>query len=256
MKPKLLTALCLCLAIITSTASAAPLQPVVVFAAASLKNALDDATAAWRQQTGKVAVATYAGSNVLARQIEQGAPADLFISADRDWMVYLSARGLTRKSSERELLGNRLVLVAPQSAPTKLHIAPGFGLVAAIGDGRLAMCNPSVPAGRYGMAALQSLDVWNAVRPHVAQTENVRAALTLVARSEAPLGIVYATDAAAEPGVRVVDTFPDDTHPPIVYPVALLRDSNNPAAASLLDFLESAQARPFFEKQGFVVLRS
>jgi molybdate transport system substrate-binding protein len=226
--------------------------PVVVFAAASLKNALDDAVSAWEHDSGQRAVASYAASNALAKQIEHGAPADLFISADHDWMQYLSDRGLTQKVTERDLLGNRLVLIAPKTSGVKLHIAPGFPLLAALGNGRLAICDLSVPAGKYAAAALQSLNVWTGVAPRAAQAENVRAALALVAHQEAPLGIVYVTDAAAEPAVRVVDTFPEDTHPPIVYPIALLRDSKNAAARDLLAFLESAKARPYFEKQGFI----
>ncbi len=228
--------------------------PVVVFAAASLKNALDDAKTAWEHKSGKTAVVNYAASNTLAKQIEQGAPADLFFSADEDWMKYLSDKGLTQKASERALLGNTLVLVAPKSSTVSLHIAPGFALAAALGSGRLAMCNPSVPAGKYGAAALQSLGVWNSVESHTALADNVRAALALVARGEVPLGIVYTTDANAEPAVRVVDTFPEHSHPPIVYPVALLRDSKNTAPKELLDFLESAEAKVYFEKQGFSVI--
>jgi molybdate transport system substrate-binding protein len=225
--------------------------PVTVFAAASLKNALDDAKAAWEKHSGQIAIVNYAASNALAKQIEQGAPADLFISADLEWMQYLSDKGLTQKSSEHQLLGNTLVLVAPAASGVKLHIAPGFGLAAALGEGRLALCNPAVPAGKYGAAALKALGVWDSVATRTAQAENVRAALALVARGEAPLGIVYATDARAEPGVRVVDSFPEDSHPPIVYPIALLRDSKSPDAPALLEFLMSEQARPAFEKQGF-----
>ena len=230
--------------------AAPPPSPVIVFAAASLRNGLDDALAAWQQQTGMKAVADYAGSNTLALQIAQGAPADLFISADRDWMQYLSAKGLTQKASERELLGNRLVLVAPAGSAIQLHIARGFDLAGALGGGRLAICGPGVPAGRYAIAALQSLGAWASVESHTAQADNVRAALALVARGEAPLGVVYSTDAAAEPAVRVVDRLPDDSHPPIVYPVALLHDAQHPAAA-LLDYLESPAAQAFFLRQGF-----
>jgi molybdate transport system substrate-binding protein len=248
--------LALALLLIPGFAAAAPRdysgKPVVVFAAASMKNALDDVNAAWERRSGRHAVVDYAGSNALARQIAQGAPADLFISADREWMEYVSAKGLTQKDSERSLLGNRLVLIAPRASKVRLHIAPGFALASALGGGRLAMCNTAVPAGKYGEAALKTLGVWPSVEQHTAQAQNVRAALALVARGEAPLGIVYATDAAAEPAVRVVDRFPDDTHPPIVYPVALLRGAQ-PAARDLLQFMEAADARPLFEKQGFTV---
>lgn len=244
----------LCTAALLSTPAHAADEPVTIFAAASLKNALDDVNAAWVQRGGKAATISYAASGTLAKQIERGAPADLFMSADREWMQYLSGKSLTKKGSERELLGNRLVLIAPKAASVRLKIAPGFDLVAALGGGRLAMCNATVPAGRYGGQALRALGIWPQVETHTAPADNVRAALALVARGEAPLGIVYATDAHAEPAVQVVDTFPSDSHEPIVYPIAQLADSKNPAAAALLDFIESDAARPLFERQGFTVL--
>lgn len=255
MKSRVLLLIALLVAGLAPAASAADAAPrVMVFAAASLKNALDEAKTAWEQQSGKTATVNYGASNALAKQIEQGAPADLFVSADTDWMSYLSDKGLTQKASERWLLGNELVLIAPKDSQLKLKIAPGFGLAQALGDGRLALCNMAVPAGKYGAAALQALGVWDAVAAHTAQVDNVRAALALVARGEAPLGIVYTTDAHAEPAVRIVDRFPESTHPPIIYPIALLRDSRNAAAMDLLHFLESEQARPYFEKQGFSML--
>jgi molybdate transport system substrate-binding protein len=230
-------------------------EPVTVFAAASLKNALDAINAAWSQEAGKQATISYAGSSALAKQIEEGAPADLFISADLDWMAYLSERDLIDTASERRLLGNRIVLVAPAGSTVKLSITPGFDLAAALGDGRLAMANvDAVPAGRYGKAALESLGVWDGVADKVAQAENVRAALQLVALGEAPLGIVYQTDATAEPGVRVVGTFPEDSHDQIVYPAALTAESANHDAAAFLDYLQGAAARTIFEGQGFTVL--
>ena len=230
-------------------------ERVTVFAAASLKNALDAVGDAWRADTGNELVASYAGSSALARQIEQGAPADLFLSADLDWMAYLSERGLTRKDSETLLLGNSIVLVAPAESTAAATIAPGFDLAGLLGDGRLAMANvEAVPAGRYGKAALQSLGVWPSVERSVAQAENVRAALALVATGEAPLGIVYRTDAAAEPKVRILGAFPADSHSPIVYPVALLADVDRPQAAELLDYLRSPSARAVFERAGFAVL--
>lgn len=230
-------------------------EPVTVFAAASLKNALDAINAAWSQEAGKEATISYAGSSALAKQIEEGAPADLFISADLDWMAYLSERDLIDTASERRLLGNRIVLVAPADSTVELSIDPGFDLAAALGDGRLAMANvDAVPAGRYGMAALESLGVWDGVADKVAQAENVRAALQLVALGEAPLGIVYQTDATAEPGVRVVGTFPEDSHDQIVYPAALTATSANPDAAAFLDYLQGEAARAIFVEQGFTVL--
>ena len=230
-------------------------EPVTVFAAASLKTALDAISESWSQEEGKQATVSYAGSSALAKQIEEGAPADLFISADLDWMAYLADRDLIDTASERRLLGNRIVLVAPADSSVDLSIAPGFDLAGALGDGRLAMANiDAVPAGRYGKAALEALGVWDAVADKVAQAENVRAALQFVALGEAPLGIVYQTDATAEPGVRVVGTFPEDSHEPIIYPAALTTDSANPDAAAFLDYLQGSTARAIFEEQGFTVL--
>jgi molybdate transport system substrate-binding protein len=229
-------------------------EAVVVFAAASLRDALDDVTAAWKKQSAEAAIVSYGASSALAKQIEQGAPADIFFSADRDWMDYLSAKDLIRAGTERPLLGNKLVLIAPESSPATADIKPGFDLVKLLGDGRLAICDAAVPAGKYGIAALQALGVWDKVRSRTAPAENVRAALLLVARGEAPLGIVYATDAHADPAVKSLGTFPDSTHPPIVYPVALVAASKNPAAAGLLAYIESDAARPLFERQGFTVL--
>ena len=229
----------------------------LVFAAASLKNVLDAINDAWRRETGKHTTIAYAASSILAKQIESGAPADLFISADRDWMDYLDTRKLIKPERRSDLLGNSLVLIAPASGTVKLSIAPDFGLAAALGDGRLAMADPAaVPAGRYGMAALEHLGVWSSVEKRVAAAENVRAALLLVARGETPLGIVYRTDAAAEPAVKIVGIFPPDTHPPIVYPIALTASSTNPDAPILLAYLRGAAARGQFEKAGFTVLDS
>ena len=229
----------------------------LVFAAASLKNVLDAINDAWRRETGKHATIAYAASSTLAKQIENGAPADLFISADRDWMNYLDTRKLINPESRSDLLGSSLVLIAPAGSTVKLSIAPGFGLAAALGDGRLAMADPAaVPAGRYGKAALEHLGVWSSVEKRIAAAENVRAALLLVARGETPLGIVYRTDAAAEPAVKIVGIFPPDTHPPIVYPIALTATSTNPDAPILLAYLRGAAARGQFEKAGFTVLDS
>jgi molybdate transport system substrate-binding protein len=229
---------------------------VTVFAAASLKNAMDDVADAFARRTDHTATISLAGSSALARQIEAGAPADVFISANVDWMDRLEAAGLVRPDSRFDLLGNRLVLVAGDPAAAPIRIAPGFDLAGRLGDGRLAMALVNaVPAGIYGKAALQSLGVWRAVEPKVAQADNVRAALALVALGEAPYGIVYATDAAAEDDVTVVGTFPADTHPPIIYPAARTVDGTSQAAGAFLDFLTSAPARDAFERQGFTVLR-
>jgi molybdate transport system substrate-binding protein len=244
-------------AVVLGTAGPARAEPraVIVFAAASLKNALDAIDEEWQRETGKAVTAAYAASSTLAKQIENGAPADLFISADPGWMDYLEQRKLIRPGSRSNLLGNSLVLIAAAGSTVQLTIAPGFRLLAALGDGRLAMADPAaVPAGLYGKAALEKLGVWPSVANRIAAAENVRAALLLVARGEAPLGIVYATDAAIEPGVRIVATFPADTHPPIVYPVALTASSENPNAPALLAYLHGAAARAQFQKAGFTVL--
>lgn len=229
---------------------------VLVFAAASLKDALDDITARYQRDTGKRVSISFASSPTLAKQIENGAPADIFISADLDWMDYLAKRNLIKPDTRKNLLGNELVMIAPKDSIAEVTIEPGFPLAKLLAGGKLAMANTStVPAGKYGKAALEKLGVWASVAGQIAQAENVRAALALVARGEAPFGIVYQTDAAAEPNVRVVDVFPENTHPPIVYPVALTAASTNPDAAPFLAYLESGTARPLFEKQGFTIIK-
>jgi molybdate transport system substrate-binding protein len=230
-------------------------ETVTVFAAASLKTALDAVSAAWTADTGRKAVVSYAASSALAKQIEQGAPADIFISADLDWMDYLGQKDLIDKASVKRLLGNDIVLIAPKDSTAVAEIAPGFELAELLGGGRLAMGDVrSVPAGKYGKAALQSLGVWDSVENSLAQAENVRAALKLVATGEAPLGIVYRTDAEAEPTVKVVGIFPPDSHPPIVYPVAVTADSKAAAAGEFLAYLSSPAAREIFKAQGFRLL--
>ena len=224
---------------------------ITIFAAASLKNALDNAAKAFEKSASTKSVISYAGSSALAKQIEQGAPADIFISADLDWMDYV------KDDTRCNLLGNRLVLIAPKSSPVELKITKDFPLSAALGDGRLAMANvKSVPAGKYGSAALEKLGVWGAVQSKVAQADNVRAALALVAQGEAPLGIVYESDAAAEPKVKVVDVFPEDSHPPIIYPIAVLADAKSAAAASaFIRYLRTPEGQAYFTKEGFTVLK-
>lgn len=232
-------------------------KDVVILAAASLKNALDDASAAWNKQTGKSTKVSYASSSVLAKQIEGGIPADIFISADIPWMDYVAERKLIKAPSRVDFLGNQIVLIAAKDSKLDLKVEKGFNLRAALGnDGRLAMGNvDAVPAGKYGKAALESLGVWPSVADRVAQAENVRMALTLVSRGEAPLGIVYKTDANAEPKVKVVGTFPADSHPAIVYPIALTASSTSAEAKKFLEFLSSADAAKVFEAQGFTVLK-
>ena len=229
-------------------------RPVLVFAAASLKTALDTIAAEWHRESGKAATISYAASSTLAEQIDNGAPAELFISADQDWMDYLQERNLIDPKTRFDLLGNRLVLIAPASTGSSTQIAPGFPMARLLGDGHLAMADPdAVPAGRYGKAALTALGLWQAVAGRIAAAENVRAALLLVARGEAPLGIVYQTDAAAEAGIRIVGTFPPDSHPPIVYPMALTRTAG-PEAPGFASYLRGPAARALFEKQGFTML--
>jgi molybdate transport system substrate-binding protein len=245
------------LALIIGVAVAPPAsaKDLLVFAAASLKDALDDADAAWRRSGGDGIAVSYAASSALAKQIEAGAPADVFVSADRDWMDYLAQRKLIRPESRADLLGNALVLVAPAGNRATVTITNGFPLAKMLGDRRLAMADPdSVPAGKYGKASLQALGVWDSVENRIARAENVRAALLFVSRNEAPYGIVYQTDATADPGVAIVGTFPAATHPPIIYPIAITAASGNDAAERYLAFLRSPAARDAFVKQGFIVL--
>ncbi|MDR3500308.1 MAG: molybdate ABC transporter substrate-binding protein [Parvibaculum sp.] len=226
----------------------------LVFAAASLKNALDDVIASYAATGGGKITASYAASSVLARQIEAGAKAEVFISADADWMDYLGQRGLVDAKSRENLLGNRLVLIAPKTSTATLAIAPGFPLLQALGDGRLAIADPdSVPAGKYGRSSLTSLGVWSSVVDHIAIAENVRVALAYVARGETPLGIVYETDALQEPKVRIVGYFPEDSHLPIVYPAALTNGAT-PEAARFFKFLTSDKAQAAFRKAGFSII--
>jgi molybdate transport system substrate-binding protein len=235
--------------------AAAEPREIVVFAAASLKNALDDIAGRYQRETGTRATISYAASSTLAKQIEAAAPADLFISADLDWMDYLGARKLIKPESRTNLLGNSIVLIAPAASAATVTIGPNFPLASLLGKDRLAMADPNaVPAGKYGKAALEKLGVWSAVADHIAAAENVRAALMLVSRGECPFGIVYKTDAAADPSVKIVGAFPADTHPPIIYPMALVAASTNPDAAAFAAYLRSPAARTLFEKQGFTSL--
>src|SRR5262245_55867412 len=228
---------------------------LVVFAAASLKNALDAINTQWQQQTGKKATISYGASSALAKQLEQAAPAQMFISADLDWMNYVANKNLIKPETRSNLLGNRIVLIAPKDKAEPVDIKAGFDLGKILGsDGRLAMANvDAVPAGKYGKAALEKLGAWASVADRIAQAENVRAALLLVSRGETPAGIVYQTDAAADANVKIIGTFPENSHPPIIYPVALTT-SATPDAVAFLNHLTSSQAKPLFEAQGFTVL--
>ena len=235
------------------TVSPAPLN---VFAAASLKESMDEAGAAWQRKTGQDVRSSYAASSALARQVEQGAPADVFISADSDWMDWLQQRKLIDDASRRDLLGNTLVLVAPAASSAKpLVLRKGSNLLPLLGkDGRIALAlTTSVPAGKYAKAAFTSLGMWDALQPRAAETDNVRAALLLVSRGEAPLGVVYGSDAKADPGVRILATFPATSHPPIIYPVARVAASRNPQAAAFVQWLRSREAAAIFRKHGFSV---
>lgn len=229
---------------------------VVVFAAASTTNAVTEIGQLYAAgRLGRV-TPSFASSSTLAKQIASGAPADVYISANKKWMDFLEERNLIDRKSRLDLLGNRIVLIAPfGSALKKIDVAPGFSLTACLGkDGRLAMGDPEhVPAGMYGKKALQNLGSWDPVKNRVAPMKDVRAALVLVERGEAPVGLVYATDAAISRKVRVVGTFPRDSHPPIVYPVAAVADGKLPEAGRFIDFLRSPECRAVFEKYGFEV---
>ena len=247
--------LALLFALLVALPAQAQDRSIIVFAAASMKNALDDIDAAFAKATGIKAVASLAASSALAKQIEQGAPADVFASADVDWMDYLDKKNLIRKDSRVNLLGNRLVLIAPkESKLVNVKIEQGFDLAKLAGAGRIAIADArAVPAGKYAKAALETLGSWKAVEPKLASAENVRAALALVGRGEAPLGIVYETDAKIEKNVKIVGSFPDGSYPAISYPVALTA-SAKPEAARYLDFVRSNLAKTIFETYGFTFL--
>jgi molybdate transport system substrate-binding protein len=226
--------------------------PVIVFAAASLKEAMDEVAERFQADTGVQVSRSYGGSSALARQIQYGAPAQVFVSANAAWMDVLQGDGLLVPGTRRPLLANRLVLIGGADRDVSLLVEPDMDLLAALNGGRLAMALvDAVPAGIYGRAALVSLGVWDRVQGRIAQTDNVRAALRLVAVGEAPLGIVYATDAAADPRVRVLGVFPSGSHPPILYPVARLKQDDSAAALAFYDFLRGPQARAIFQQRGF-----
>lgn len=246
---------CLALHCASSPAAADTERPqVLVFAAASLTDALREIGAAYERTSPVRVKMSFDASSNMARQIEAGAPADVFFSADTQWMDYLQSRNLIQTDTRRNVVGNRLVLIAPIASQVELKIAPHFALVSALGGGRLATGDPdSVPVGRYAHAALSALGVWDQVASRLVRAENVRAALIYVARGDAPLGIVYASDALMDKGVRVVDTFPANTHPPIVYPVALTKSAKS-EAAGFVTYLTSAQGHAIFVKYGFTDL--
>jgi len=244
------------LAVACSLSAARTADTITVFAAASLTDVLQEIGKGYQAETGNTVRFSFAASSALARQIENGGLADIFISADTDWMDYLQKRGLIQNGTRKGLLSNHLVLIAPKSSTISLKIEPGFALAGALGrDGRLAIADPDyVPAGRYARQSLMTLGIWNSVADRLVRAEDVRATLVFVKRGETPLGIVYGTDALIEPGVRVVDTFPDDSHLPIVYPVALIAVSPSPSARAFLGVLESSKAAETFKRFGFIVL--
>ena len=228
------------LGILFGTADIPARAPLRVFGAASLKDALDDANVRYQRVTGRQAVASYGGSDTMAKQIENGASADIFISADVDWMDYLARKSRIKPETRLNFLGNKLVLIASAGNAPALAIGPNFPLAQALGNGRLAIANPaSVPAGRYGKAALEALGVWTSVEDRLAPAPDVRAALELVRRRKTLLRIVYQTDAVADQDAEIVGTFPAASHPPIIYPLAVTAASTNPTAKSYVAFLQS-----------------
>ena len=252
----ILAALLLSGTVLPAPARADEAKPVLFLAAASLQTALNRIATDWQHETGKRVTFSYAASSTLARQIEAGAPADLFASADLDWMDWAQSRKLIRDDTRRVLLGNRLVLVTQADAASALTIGKGFPLAAALGDTRLAIGDPKfVPAGHYAVSALTALGVWAQIASRTVGAENVRAALLLVARGEARYGVVYETDAHSEKRVRIVGAFPAETHPPIVYPFAITARSANPDASAFLNFLASPGAAKVFEGEGFSILK-
>ena len=249
--PAALVLLCLSIPSSSPAAEGTKQPQIIVFAAASVTNALQEIGAAYEKTAAVQIKMSFDASSNLAHQIEAGAPADVFLAADTEWMDYLESRHLIRSATRRNVVGNRLVLIAPAESQIKLRIAPHFALAAALGQGRLATADPdSVPAGRYARSALSTLGVWDEVAERLARAENVRAAMRFVARGEAPLGIVYSSDALVDRSVRVVDTFPANTHEPIVYPLALTTSAKG-EAAGFLAYLLSAQGREVFVKYGF-----
>lgn len=242
----------------TTTAAATPLparatERTTLYAAASTTNAVTDIVAAFTAETGITVATSFASASTLAKQIEQGAPADLFLSANPQWADYLAERGLVVPDGRRDLLGNRLVLVAPADSPVEsVAVAAGLDLPALLDGGRLAMGDPDhVPGGQYARLALEDLGLWETAAPRLARQNDVRSALALVERGEVPLGIVYATDAAVTDGVKVVGTFPADSHPPVTYPLVLVQDT--PAARRLQEFMAGPVADAIFARYGFAV---
>ena len=252
-KRVLLTLICGVLALPAFAADERP--TILVFAAASLTEVLGELSQDWEKTWGATVKLSFAASSVLARQVEAGGKADVFISADQAWMDYLQARNLIDKLTRRDLVGNRLVLIAPADSRIELKIAPGFALAAALGKRRLATGDPdTVPVGRYARSALTTLGIWDEIQDRLVRADNVRSAMMFVARGEVPLGIVYNTDALIDSKVRIVDTFPENTHPPITYPGAVTQGAGSEALA-FLDYLARPEARDTWRKFGFLELK-
>jgi molybdate transport system substrate-binding protein len=253
---RLFAALSVIAAIACAPQPATAQDSIIIFAAASLKNALDDTNAAFTRATGVKVVSSYAASSALAKQIESGAPADVFVSADLKWMDYVAEHKLIKPDTRINLLGNKLVLIAPKDSKLdKVEIAKGFDIAKIAGDGRIAVADvKAVPAGLYAKAALESLGAWATAEPRLAMAENVRATLAFVARGETPIGIVYETDAKVEPNVKIVGVFPESSHPPVIYPVAATASGGNPATPRYLGFLRAGGAKAILEKYGFSFL--
>ncbi len=256
MSARLVAILGLLVALAVAPQPAAAQETITVFAAASLKNAFDDTNTAFTKATGVKVVASYAASSALAKQIEQGAPADVFISADLKWMDYVNEHKLIKPDTRVNLLGNKLVLIAPQDSKLNhVTIGQGFDIAKLAGSGRIAVADvKAVPAGLYAKAALTSLGAWAAAEPKLAQAENVRATLAFVARGETPIGIVYETDATIEPKVKIIGVFPDGSYPPVTYPAAATSASRNAAVTRYLHFLRTEPAKAIFKKYGFSFL--
>ena len=256
LRPRVLLAV-LCMALVPAAHARETRQPLLVYAAASLTNVLGELSAAWTAASGTPVKLSFAASSVIARQIEAGGRADVILSADQEWMDYLQARNLIEKSTRRDVVGNRLVLIAPADSKLELEIAPGFDLMGALGKRRLSTGDPdTVPVGRYARSALSSLGLWEQVRHRLVRADNVRSAMMFVARGEAPLGIVYTTDALADAKVRIVDTFPENTHAPITYPGAVTIGANTEAKAkAFIEYLAGPDARDTWCKFGFLELK-
>ncbi|WP_051958072.1 molybdate ABC transporter substrate-binding protein [Desulfobacter vibrioformis] len=241
-------------ALMLSPLALAQAESIRIFAAASTTNAVGDIINAYTAETGKAVVPSFASSSTLAKQIDQGAPADMYLSANPKWMDFIEGKDLVEPGTRTNLLGNRITLIQPLSGELDIEISKDMDLAGILGDDKLAMGDPDhVPAGIYGRKALESLGLWESVSPKVARAKDVRAALALVERAEAPLGIVYATDAAISKKIKVVAVFPEHTHPPIIYPACIIKGKANDDAKAFFEFLKSPKAAEIFKTYGFSI---